>query len=209
MHRLPFISTREKICIICEGSEEYDYLDRLEKLGVWSDLYDVFLDNARGNGNIAARYQDRYQNGNYEIVLIFCDTEKKPYKQYDEIKRKVNDVHGNEIAAENVIIFGNPCTMQIILSHWDDVQLKTPAKKINAPIIEELTGVSGYNGKEEHRKQIMDKLNVENFEAMCQRVSAMSKDDSIVGSSNFDTLLKYLMSDDTQWIKEINDRIEA
>ena len=44
--------------------------------------------NAGGNGNIPARYQDRYQNGADELVLVFCDTEKKPHEQYEDIKRK-------------------------------------------------------------------------------------------------------------------------
>ena len=78
-NRHPVFSDRHKICIICEGSEEYDYLERLNFLRVWNEQYEIILDNADGNGNIPARYQDRYQNGSYEVVLVFCDTDKKPY----------------------------------------------------------------------------------------------------------------------------------
>ena len=63
--RLPAFLSKDKICIICEGDEEYDYLNRLKELRVWNEQYEVFLDNAAGNGNIPARYQDRYQNGSY------------------------------------------------------------------------------------------------------------------------------------------------
>ena len=49
-----------KICIICEGNEEYEYLNRLKNLKVWNGQYDISLVNAGGNGNIPARYQDRY-----------------------------------------------------------------------------------------------------------------------------------------------------
>ena len=87
--RLPAFLSKDKICIICEGDEEYDYLNRLKELRVWNEQYEVFLDNADGNGNIPARYQDRYQNGSFEVVLVFCDTEKKPYEQYEDIKRKM------------------------------------------------------------------------------------------------------------------------
>ena len=38
--------------------------------------YQAKKDNAGGNGNIPARYQDSYQNGSYELVLVFCDTMK-------------------------------------------------------------------------------------------------------------------------------------
>ena len=50
--RLPSFVSKNKICIICEGDEEYDYLSRLNELGVWNEQYDVSLDNADGNGNI-------------------------------------------------------------------------------------------------------------------------------------------------------------
>ena len=70
-----------------EGNEEYEYFERLKALKVWDAQYEIISDNAGGNGNIPARYQDSYQNGSYELVLVFCDTEKKPYEQYEYIKR--------------------------------------------------------------------------------------------------------------------------
>lgn len=75
-NRIPFFSNKHKICVICEGNEEYEYFKRLIFLGVWNNKYAISLVNAGGNGNIPARYQDRYQNGSYELVLVFCDTEK-------------------------------------------------------------------------------------------------------------------------------------
>ena len=93
-NRRPSLYNKHRVCIICEGNEEYKYIDRLKELKVWNEQYEVSLVNAEGNGNIPARYQDRYQNGAYEAVLIFCDTDKKPYEQYDDIKRKINEFHG-------------------------------------------------------------------------------------------------------------------
>lgn len=81
-NKLPKFQDKHKICIICEGNKEYEYLNRLKELKVWNEQYDISLVNAGGNGNIPARYQDRYQNGTYEVVLIFCDTEKKPHACY-------------------------------------------------------------------------------------------------------------------------------
>lgn len=48
-------SDNHKICIICEGNEEYAYLNRLKDLNVWHKQYDILLVNALGNGNISAR----------------------------------------------------------------------------------------------------------------------------------------------------------
>ena len=75
-NKLPRFFDNHKICIICEGNEEYEYLNRLKNLKVWNEQYDISLVNAGGNGNIPARYQDRYQNGADKLVLVFCDTER-------------------------------------------------------------------------------------------------------------------------------------
>lgn len=205
---MPAFLNKCRVCIICEGDEEFDYLKRLNDIGVWNNIYKVTLDNAGGNGNIPARYQDRYQNGSYDIILIFCDTEKKPYEQYEDIKQKVNEFHGIENAAEKVIIFGNPCTLQIIVEHWADIKLKTPAKKVNAEIIDKLTGIKNYKGREDQRAELMQQITVKNYQAMYERVRRMENVDTVVGSSNFDCLVEYLSSDDTTWVKQINTILE-
>ncbi len=158
INRLPKISHKHKICIICEGNEEYYYLNRLISLKVWHDQYEFKLVNACGNGNIVARYQDSYQNDSFELVLIFCDTERKPHEQYNDIKRKINYFHGIEIASEEIIIFGNPCTLQIVIKHWSDVCLKSPAKAVNASLIHKYTSVENYKGRLDQIEELNKKL---------------------------------------------------
>lgn len=196
-----------KICIICEGFEEYEYLEKLKSLGVWSDKYSIELEPAGGNGSVPARYQDKFQNGSYDIVLVFCDTEKKPYEQYKDIKRKINEFHGIENAADEVLIFSNPCTMQIVLKHWTDEKLKSPAKKVNAPLIEKCTGVKNYKAKESQRQELLSNITKENYKEMYERVKEMPKDDTIIGSSNFIRFIDYFMNDDYEWINNINEKI--
>lgn len=36
--RLPAFPSKDKICIICEGYEEYDYLNKLKELRVWNSI---------------------------------------------------------------------------------------------------------------------------------------------------------------------------
>lgn len=208
MNKLPSFFDKRKICIICEGNEEYEYLAKLKKLTVWNEEYDILLVNAGGNGNIPARYQDRYQNGAYELVLIFCDTEKKPYEQYVDIKRKVNEFHGVESAADEVIIFGNPCTMQIITKHWTDENIKSPAKPVNAPLIKKFTGVENYKGRADQIKEVMEHITVENYADMCQRLDRLETIDTVTGSSNFGKFMKFFESSDGGWIDEINNSLE-
>ena len=85
-------NNKKKVCLICEGYEEFDYISKLLELNVWSDVYDFSLVNAESNGNISARYQDRYQSDNYDIVLVLCDTDRKPYHDFERIRKKINDI---------------------------------------------------------------------------------------------------------------------
>ncbi len=116
VNRLPQIFTGSKICIICEGDEEYEYLKKLIELDMWSKEYRFQLENAEGNGNIPARYQDKFQNGSYDLVLIFCDTDKKPYEQYVDIKQKINEFHGVENAADRSSYMEIPALCRLLLN---------------------------------------------------------------------------------------------
>ena len=164
-NKLPKFLDNHKICIICEGNEEYEYLKRLKDLKVWNE-------------------------------------------QYEDIKRKINEFHGVDNAADEVIMFGNPCTMQIISKHWTDENLKSPAKKTNAPIIKKYTGVENYKGREDQIREVMEHVTEENYVDMCQRVWNLESDDSITGSSNFGKFIKLFESDDSGWIEEINGTLE-
>ncbi len=207
-NKFPKLFDKHKICVICEGNEEYEYLERLKVLKVWDAQYEIIPDNAGGNGNIPARYQDRYQNGAYELVLVFCDTEKKPYEQYEDIKRKINEFHGIDTAADEVIMFGNPCTMQIISKHWTETLIKSPAKPVNAPLIEEFTGVKKYKGRADQIAAVMEHVTAENYFDMCERMSNLETKDTIVGSSNFGKFMELFGNRDARWIDEINSMIE-
>ena len=198
---------RTNICIICEGYEEYEYLARLKSLGVWSENYSIILVNAKGNGNIPARYQDKFQNGLFEVVFVFCDTEKKPYEQYIDIKRKINEIHGMGNIADQVIIYANPCTMQIILSHFQDVNLTTASKRVNATVIEECTGIKNYKARMDQLKILVGQITENNYQEMSARVKLFLDDDTELGSSNFIRLIEYLSSEHDDWVQNINKQI--
>ena len=203
-NRMPIFQKNKKICVICEGNEEFEYLTKLKALQVWGNCYDVICVNAEGNGNIFARYQDKFQNGSYDMVFVFCDTDRKPYEQYEEIKRKINDFHGNDEAADKIVIFGNPCTMQIIILHWEDILLKSHLKNKNAPIIERNTGIKNYKARKDQIQVLIQNINVKNYEIMKERVSKLSMNDLEIGSSNFSVFINYLSDSSSQWIDELN-----
>lgn len=208
-NKLPSIKSQTKICIICEGDEEYEYLERLKSLEMWNAKYDIVLENADGNGNVPARYQDKYQNGAFDLVLMFCDTDRKPYEQYVEIKQKIDDFHGIEGAADMVLMYGNPCTMQIVIQHWKEICLKSPAKKVNASIIEECTGVPNYKAREDQRASVFGQVTKENYAVMLERIRKLPNDDTVVGSSNFGRFMDCFGSEDATWVDRINVVLEG
>ena len=209
-NNLPFIgSDTRKVCIICEGNEEYGYLERLKELAVWSEHYTFELKNAEGNGNVPARYAAEYQSASYDVVLVFCDTDKKPYEQYEDIKRKINNVHGVEGASDEVVIFGNPCTMQIIIEHWEDIRLTTQSKKANASLIEKHTGIQNYRAHKDQIETLVAFITEENYNEMRLRLEGFPTDDKIVSSTNILKFIKHFEKEEDSWIDDINSVVES
>lgn len=205
---IPDIFTGKRICIICEGSEEYDYLNRITSLDVWNEIYRFSLENADGNGNIPARYQDKYQNNSYDIVFVICDTDRKPYEQYNDIKRKINEFHGIDNASNEIVIFSNPCTMLVILLHFaEEIRMTTQNKKKNAPLIESLTGIRNYSAKNEQRKELFSLISKENYFLMVERLSKLSKIDTLENSTNLERYINYFENSDDKWIDDINNML--
>ena len=111
---------------------------------------------------------------------------------FELIRTKINNIFGNSVAADKVIIFVNPCTMQVILSHFGDVSLRTQNKRKNNPEIKRLTGLSDekkYDGCKEHRDFIFSQITKENYEEMKKNLIQLS---STVDAGNDDELRKIL-----------------
>lgn len=205
MARIPNIQKKHRICVICEGNEDFLYFKKLTNIAVWNEIYEFYPFNAKSASNIPAMYTDKFQNNHYEAVLIFCDTDKAPYREYSLIKKKIREFHGNKTAAPGkVIMFANPCTMQIVLSHFDDVQLTNQGKKTNADIIEKLTGVKNYDAHIDQIEEICKKVLHRNYPDMRERVSNINNGDTVSASTNFITFLEKFENDDTKWIGNLS-----
>ena len=195
-----------KICIICEGYEEFDYIETLKSKGIFSDVYNFITVNAKSINTIIARYQDRFQSAAYSLVLIFCDTDKGPSYKYKEIKQEINKLYGKDIADE-IVIFGNPCTMQIILSHFAQIKLTSQSKSVNSKFIKEYIGIDNYKATDEQRKELFGKIKRSNYEKMKGNVAKLSTNDKDVSSTNILKFVKRFENDDDSWIDEINSNV--
>ena len=210
MFRLPQIDHRHKVCVICEGDEEFAYFKRLKELAIWNEIYDFVPQNAHGESKIASMYASIYQNDNYEIVIIFCDTDKAPQVQYKLLKKKLIEFHGGDkrFRIDKFVIFANPCTMQIILSHFGDVSLRSQGKKTNADVIERYTGIVGYDAHQEQIKELCGRIYQRSYAEMKRRVSLINNPDTEPVSTNFIVFLQYFESDDVKWINDIRSYLD-
>ena len=206
-NKLPKLLDKHKICIICEGDEEKDYINTLLNKKLFSDKYSFGEPiNAKSINNIYNRYTDKYQSNSYDLVLIFCDTDKGPSEKYKEIKKKINDFHEVDIA-DDIIIFGNPCTMQIILSHFAEIKLNSQSKHVNAKYIEELTGIKRYDATDTQRKELFSKIKRNNYEIMKENIKKLSTNDEDLSSTNFLKFIENFENDDDRWIDKINSKL--
>ena len=196
-----------RICIICEGDEERDYIKTIISKNVFSDKYNFSEPiNAKSINNIYTRYVDKYQSNSYDLVLIFCDTDKGPSEKYIEIKKMINEFHEEDIA-DDIIIFGNPCTMQIILSHFGEIRLTSQSKSVNAYYIKQFTGIVNYKATEKQRKQLFGKIRRDNYETMKKNVEKLSTNDKEISSTNILKFIENFESENDEWIDEINSKL--
>lgn len=208
---LPKLSLKKyKICIVCEGYEESEYIEKLDEINVFDSQYDIVVKNAETLSQVFNVYQDSYASRQYDLVVAFCDTERFPYEDFIREFNRFKQLHHKAEEGDlfKVIYFSNPCTLQIVLSHFGEIKLTTSNKKKNQPTVMTCTGVSGYKGREDQRTTIYNQITVSNFEVMKKNIQKINTSDfKIVSSTNFYNLVDSLESKKTDWLDNINKMI--
>lgn len=203
----PFINfstnkPEHSIALIVEGYEECYYFNRLTELNIFSKKYDIQLFNAKSASNIASIYQSKLASNRFSVVFVVCDKDRVP-TQYDLIVKEMKLILGEE-GANETIFFTSPCTLQIILSHFGEVELITQAKPAARRIVKEFTGVENYDAHKQQLETICSKIFRRTFTEMLERISKLSTNSNDLPSTNMLLLFNYLCSDDTEWIKKID-----
>lgn len=196
--------SKRNILIIAEGLEEKIYLDKLLCFpNINKDAYCFnAVVNSKGSGNIKARYQYALQNGYYDVILIFCDVDRMS----DDFVRLLNEIgefFENKEDAMKVFIFANPVTLQIVLSHFGDVNLIKSGKKTNASTVKALTGISNYDAKEDQIRKMINSIRYDSLGDFKKRLGKISTDIKDVPSTNFLWFLTKFEENDTSWVDDI------
>lgn len=197
---------KKNILIISEGYEEKPYIDKILSFpNINKDVYYFAPSvNAKGNGAIFARYQYEIQRGFYDVILVFCDADKGS-EQFLSIVYEIGEkfyLHKED--AFHVFIFSNPVTLQIVLSHFDDVSLSKVSKKANSAIVEKIMGIQNYSANKEQIDEIIRKIHFSSLDKFKERLMKLSTNFKDVPSTNFLLFLNRFESTNTSWIDEIN-----
>lgn len=196
---------RRSVCLILEGYEEYYYFKKLLTLGVFSPVYDIKLINAKSASSIPAKYQDALASNSSSIVLIVCDRDRTP-REYEGILQGIENIVGNG-RGEKIITFTRPCTLQVILYHFGEATLTTPAKRAARVDVLRLTGVAHYDAHQRQLDDICQKIHRRSWDVMRGRLKLLSTDPNDMPSSNMDLLFERLCTDDFAWIDDLNKAI--
>ena len=198
------------IKILCEGLEEYKYIKKLLGFpGIFSDVY-YFHEptNCKGITNIFPRYQDLFTKNLYEVILIFCDADRNS-KDFQELCSKIdNCMFGGKKVSEKIVIYVNPVTLQVVLSHLGNAKLISSSKATNADVVEKLTGIKNYGGHEEQIDEMMKFVKLSTYEIMKENVSSLPQSLDKCPSTNFIEFLNHFEHNEISWIGEINNLID-
>ena len=161
------------IQILCEGQEEWHYIKRLLSFGLYnSDMY-YFSEpiNVKTNSQLINRFQIEYAKNKHDIILIFCDVDKD-YKNFEGmVNALARNMEIDFAIAYKVFIFGNPVTLQIVLSHFDKVSLSHVAKAKNAIEVERLTGIENYSARENQIIEMMNRITYSSYETLKENLT--------------------------------------
>ena len=201
------LGRRKNILIIAEGFEEKPYIDKILSFpNINKDTYNFAKAiNVKGNGNIPARFQFEIQRGFYDAVLIFCDADKDSEQFYKLVCDIRKHFFSKKEDAMEVFIFANPVTLQIVLSHFGDVNLTKVGKKSNAAAVEDLTGIKNYEARKEQISEMISKIHFSSINEFKRRLANISTNFNDVPSTNFLTFLERFESSNTSWIDKIDN----
>lgn len=205
-------SSKLKVKIICEGLEERQYINTLISFGKWNENLLVIPLDAGGINNVYDLFSHEWLKGDgTKFIFILCDTgkeQKESRKVFLKIREKIDQDYKNH-ASDKIVVFANPITMQIFLSHFTLPNVIHENKKENQEYIEKVSGVIGYKGRRESISKLMKQIRLapHSYETMRLNVKLLEGPYLKEGATNASMMFDHLEDDDTSWIDNIMNEI--
>lgn len=201
------------ITVLCEGDEEEAYFNSLLNLNIFNSKYVFKLRNVGGAYNLPSFYEAEYAKEEVDAILILFDVDNPSHATFTYVTKHLMDDYG--ISLEDVLsfsIFTNPCTMQLYLWHFKDINLNTSNKK---ELSEELKKIyptllaqKSYNAHQYQLRYLMGYIDGNSYSNLKNILKNKSTNYLNNPSTNMLKFLDYFEKDNEEFIKEININID-
>jgi|LSQX01.2.fsa_nt_gb hypothetical protein len=197
-----------KIRIICEGSEETNFLDILKEKGYLTIPHlDITYDVAPGYGSVGPMFHTAFSSGEYDAIFAFVDVDNFKTPCYKKVESDLKSILGFD--PKNVIIFTNPCTLQLeVIGIKPHIRLSTSSKAVNDQYVKqcwpEWSKTKTYDAKKWQRDKIFFSLTEDkNFERMMQNIPLLSTNIVDLPSTSIQKFFNLIHSGDLSLIDKI------
>jgi len=206
-------NSKLNITVLCEGDEEEAYFNSLLNLNIFNSKYVFKLRNVGGAYNLPSFYEAEYAKEEVDAILMLFDVDNPSHETFNYVTKHLMDDYGINI--DDVLsfsIFTNPCTMQLYLWHFKDINLKTSNKK---ELSEELKKVyprllaqKSYNAHQYQLRYLMGYIDGNSYSNLKNILKNKSTNYLYNPSTNMLKFLDYFENDNEKFIKEININID-
>jgi hypothetical protein len=194
-----------RVHFVCEGAEEICFVDSLTKVGAFSGAYEISREDAHGAGNIPIVFDQAFQNFYYDAVFVILDVDCMSNGTYQDTVAKLERTLG--FSARQIILFTNPCTIQLFLASRSDDVLPNQSKNSFTKYFNTLWN-GGHKPYAAHAYQL-EKLKAEfslsDYEAMVERIKAYSTKPEDLPSTSAHFFLSKFKQSNTKWLEDVMD----
>ena len=195
-----------RVHFICEGAEEVCFVDSLTKVGAFDDAYEISREDAYGAGNIPIVFDQVFQNLDYDAVFVITDVDCMANGTYQNTMAKLESTLG--FSARQIVIFTNPCTIQLFLASRSDDALPNQNKNLFTKYFNTLWngGHKPYAAHSYQLEKLKAEFSLSDYETMMKRIKKYSTKPEDLPSTSANFFLSEFRQSNTKWLEGIMDR---
>lgn len=197
-----------RILVICEGDEEVMYLQALVDLGVFDPQYEIIPKLATltpgdsgGAGKVPMVFQYYWSTANYDAIYFMIDVDAEPHEAFESVKKNVNAIMPRLF--EKHVLYTNPCTLQLMVFHFEKTILPNQSKMNNSDTIKRIWPKirKMYSAKHYQLEIMRSEFDKVNYSSMKSNFHSLDSGDVYTApSSNLVAFFEHLENKDPSWL---------
>lgn len=170
---------KEDLYLVVEGEVDEIFVNKI--ISFMSTKYNVRVRVANGNGNIPIHVNILKKIYSYSKIMVLYDLDASV--NLDDIKRYLRNKQVT--LKEDEIFFVNPCVEYLIVLTKEVNTNKFRNKRDYQELLKKYFNVSDYAGHIPQVENIVEQLNVVDFDNFVDNLRKVSSDDNMLPSTNF------------------------